>query len=381
MAVSGDVDSRLAAAAALPWHAARLTWSGRRAEIAAGQQGFFIESEAIGPDDHPRADFAALGLAVLSLSGGNAYRLEQPVSRGVAQMLQRLAQAFDLWQVSGLHPLRLWLPDIANDLPPRGKGQVICASGGVDSTSSAIEARAKGGATHGLLIAGADYPHHAHAAYGELKSRVAASCGELGLGLVEVKTSLREIPCNWEMVHCVALAMCLYFVSPRFASGGFALDNSLVQDMARHPWGNSAAMARVLGSGPFPITGYGEDRDRIDKVRMIAAQGPQVLDRIAVCWRDVSTAGNCGRCSKCIWTRLDFLCAGIDDRGAFPLAPPLESLIPSIDIPAPLVNLRGMHVRCTELLWHLPEGRIRSLVALHVARLRDAMRRLEPSTG
>ena len=358
------------------WHEARLTWSGRRAEIAAAGHSFFIESDAVAQGDHGRADFAAFGLAILSMSAGVAIRLDQPVSHGVAGALQRLAQAFDLWQWPGLHPLRLWLPHIAPDVVPQGDARIICASGGVDSTSSAIEARAEG-FTHGLLIAGADYPHDSVTAYGELKDRVEAICRTLGLTLIEVRTSLRQAPCNWEMLHTLGLAMCLYFVSPGFRAGGFALDNSLTQDLARHPWGNSAALAWILGSGPFPIHGYGQHRDRIDKLRLIAAQTPQLVGHLAVCWRDTGSGGNCGACEKCTWTRLALLCCGLDESVAFPAAPPLAEAVRSRSVPARLYNVRGMYVRLVELLWHLPEGPEKALVGAHIIQLRKVMRQME----
>ncbi len=365
-----------AAAGHQVWHEARLTWNGRRAEIAAAGHSFFIESDAVAQADHGRADFAAFGLAILSMSTGLSIRLDQPVSRGVAGALQRLAQAFDLWQWPGVHPLRLWLPVIASDVAPQGEARIICASGGVDSTSSAIEARADG-FTHGLLIAGADYPHDSVMAYGQLKYRVGAICSTLGLALVEVRTSLRRAPCNWEMLHSLGLAMCLYFVSPGFRAGGFALDNSLVQDLARHPWGNSAALAWIVGSGPFPIRGYGEHRDRVDKLRLIAARAPELVGQLSVCWRDTGSGGNCGACDKCTWTRLALLCCGLEESAAFPSAPPLADALRSRGVPQRLFNVKGMHVRLVELLWHLPEGPEKVLAGAHLLRLRQVMRQME----
>ena len=137
--------------------------------------------------------------------------------------------------------------------------------------------------TRGLLIAGADYPSIEHRGFVDLRSRVSNIMQTLGMSLVVVETDIKKLPFNWEMLHSLNLAMCLSYLSPKFVAGGFAMDNTPQQDLARHPWGNSAALCKTMSLGYFPITPLVGELDRVEKIAAIAERDPALLRQLSVC--------------------------------------------------------------------------------------------------
>ena len=327
-----------------------------RITVIAGPHRFWIESDDTTlPGRHATVDFAVYGLAGLSMSAGLSLTIDDPVSRAMASTLARMTQAFDLLALPRLHPLRITLTQVVDDpavpVPDRG---LLCLSGGIDSTFAATEARHHG-VTHGLLIAGADYPDAECAGYRELRQRVDGIARRLGLQLTEVRTTIRTVPFRWDMLHALNLAMCLTFLAPDFRQGAFALDNTLLQDLARHPWGNSAGLASTLGQRSFPIHSYGQNHDRVEKLRAIAATDPGLLPLLSVCWRDTAQGGNCGACTKCVMTRLNLLAISQPEAAMFPDAPPLQAALSALRPSRKPRVARGELLRLSENLWHLPD--------------------------
>lgn len=349
-----------------------------RTIISAGNRTIFIRTLNTPQPTHQTADFAVFALAALSMSTNTHITLQSPVTKAAVKAVADLTYATKLWLMPGIAPLRLAFTNvIESPLPQTRNDGILCLSGGVDSTSVAVTARAAG-YTHALLIAGADYPTAKSPGYLELQSRVQTTTNLLGLQLVQVETDIRKQPFAWEMLHSFNLAFCLHYLSPQFAFGGFALDNTPVQDLARHPWGNTAALAGLYGFPEFPIAGLGGNMDRNQKVEKIAEVAPQVLPHLSVCWQNIKIGGNCGVCPKCTQTRLNLLCAGVDDRPVFPNHPPLIDLIPKMQLPRHYTALRGFVIRMSEITQRLPEGPLLDAAAKFEARALRRLARMNP---
>lgn len=347
---------------------AEVNWSGQRAVVRAGDYGFWIQTPGV---DGPAGtiDFAAYGLAIISASFGVRIHVEQPVSRDVVEQMEKLAAGLAVLKLPKTFPLQLSFGSIVDARPASGRNKIICVSGGVDSLAAAIRAKQEDQVTHALLIAGADYKDGS-VGFCDLRGRVTTICDRLGLGLEIVSTNIRSMKFNWNMLHAVNLAMCLNVLSARFSSGAYALDNTALQDLARHPWGNSAPLADLLSSRAFPIKAYDQDTNRVGKLRRIAEYDLDLLSLLSVCWRDKSQGGNCGKCTKCVQTRLVFACLGIDEKMAFPYVLPIGQVL-DIKTPSNLYAHRGVVIRNAEILDALPDGKVRqefSRVALRVER-------------
>jgi hypothetical protein len=349
-----------------------------RTVVTVGDHSFFVRVLGAPQPDQSLADFAIFGLAIISMSANLHIRLTSAVSADAVQTIADLAYAIKIWTLPGVAPLRLdCLNVVPTPLPAERKGRILCLSGGVDSTAAAIIARDRG-YTHGLLIAGADYSHADHPGFQDLSARVRAAAEILGLELIQIETNLRKLPFKWEMLHSLNLGSCLHYVAPLFAGGAFALDNTIVQDLARHPWGNSSPLAEMFGTPAFPIERLGGHLDRVQKLKSIAAQAPDVLPHLSVCWKDTSTGGNCGVCEKCVRTRLAFVCAGVDDAATFPNHPPIADLVKNFVLPKRYTLLRGLHLRVSEVMRYLPEGDLRDILLKQEDEIRKQIVLLQP---
>lgn len=349
-----------------------------RTILRVGDRVIFIRT-LTGPQPvHHTADFAIFALAILSMSTNTHITLKSPVTKAAVKTIKDLTYGVKIWMMPGIAPLRLEFADVVDSpLPPNRQGRIMCLSGGVDSTLAALNARATG-YTHALLIAGADYPTAKSPGYQELQTRVQATSDLLDLRLLQVETDIRRQPFAWEMLHSLNLAFCLHYMSPQFSGAGFALDNTPVQDIARHPWGNSAPLASLFGFPDFPIDGLGGSMDRAQKVQAIANTAPALLPHLSVCWTNNRTGGNCGVCTKCTQTRMSLLCAGVDDRDIFQNTPPLSELVPRMKMPRHYTALRGFAIRMSEIVLHMPDSPLRDAAIAVETKARRRLARMNP---
>ncbi|MEL6198488.1 MAG: hypothetical protein AAFT19_11620 [Pseudomonadota bacterium] len=341
---------------------AQATQDGDAIHVQLGDRSFFLRGPApIGPASGV-FDGAALALAAISASSNDEIRLASPVSPAMAARLDELRYAIGLWRPDGLAPLRLVLDRVDEPAGTALAGRrLLCLSGGVDSTYAAIEAVTRHGFTDAVLVAGADFETKDAPGFEALTARVAGTAERLGLRLHVVETDLRHLPFDWAMLHTLLLGFVLHTTGEAIGAveGGFAMDNTPVQDLARFPWGNSAAMAWLMGTEHFPIRALGGDLDRVQKLRAIAEHDEALLTGISVCWENPALGRNCGSCRKCTETRLNFLAAGLDEALALPVREPLAPLVDRLAVPKKQRDLRGAWVRWSEIVRHFPPGPLR----------------------
>lgn len=326
-----------------------------------GETSFFLRS-SLGPVERRDCNFVVYGLLALSLTYGARFRVEAPVTEDMRDALGELTYAYEIWQIPGLFTPQIELLNVIEAQTPLTDGpKVICLSGGLDSLGGAVHAVRDHGFTHGLLIAGADYPNAQSPGYIELRGRVGGLARTFGLELVEVETDLRKYRYDWLFLHGLNLGMCLNFLAPHCVTGAIGLDNSAVQDLVRHPLGSSGALTQAMSRAGFPILGFGATEDRVQKLASVAAYaGTDLFKDLSVCWENPTQGDNCGVCTKCLQTRLNFVCAGLDEAIAFDTTVPLIDLIDRLPRPRKLKDLRGTVLRTSEFIKHLPEGPLKS---------------------
>lgn len=348
-------------------------WADGIATVRFGSETFTVSSPALVDQDRSEFDFVVYGLMALSMTYGASFRIAAPITPAMQAAYRELRYCFEIWRLPQLYPPRIVFTEDAPELPPHPDGRVaLCLSGGIDSTAAAIHGCARGKITDGLLIAGADYPSSESPGYIELRARVLKTSDALEIPLLEVETDLRKFKYEWELLHGLNLGMCLSFLRPILAGGAIGLDNTLAQDLVRHPWGNTAALAQAMGHPGFPIASLGADLDRVQKTALIGSfTGSDLLSNLAVCWEDTAQGGNCGVCTKCVQTRLNFVCAGLPEEAAFPTKVPLEDLIGTLPEPKKLQSLRGTFLRTSEFTRYLPDGPLRDRLLPYQARLSE----------
>jgi len=277
------------------------SWHGDRTVVNIGEKSFFVKSDLI--TSEPEIwDFAVFGLAAISSRRNRIIRFDKPVSKSAAGALKRICYAYSLWCIPSLSPPRIELSNVVDD-PIKSNDvdrKIMCFSGGVDSTSSAIFAVSEAAYTHALLIAGADYPSADHGGFIELRRRAKANAKILGLKLVVCETNFRSMSIDWELQHSFLLAMVLNYHSSDFCEGSYALDAPPVNEIVQHPWGNCSALMHLFSTKNLPLKSYGAELHRSEKVRNIYAFSNRLIRKLSICWQDTSIGGNCGICKKCL---------------------------------------------------------------------------------
>jgi len=353
--------------------------SGSRTEVTLGSDSFFIDTSDPSLAVPECFDFVVPALAALSATRNIEIVFDQPVSRSMEARMDMLQTAYRFYCMSSISEPRLVLENVVTDPEPPAKGKkILCMSGGVDSTFAAISASQEHRYTHGLLIAGADYPSLTHPGFIDLRTRVERIAGRLGMELIVLETDLRRLGIEWEMTHGMLLASALHRMAAEFEEGAVGLDAGFAAQFLMHPWGSSSALFALLSTAAFPIRGFNQIEFRTQKVGRIIEFDPVLLDHLSVCWKDKSTAENCGTCFKCLRTRVALDASGFDAAHLFREAPPLTAFAELMEVPKSFRALRASVVMNTETHHFMPEGPEKDAVGRIVKRLRRAYVRRMP---
>jgi hypothetical protein len=184
---------------------------------------------------------------------------------------------------------------------------------------------------------------------------------EADLRLIPCRTNLRHLPSKpgfWEHRHVgAALASVGHAatVGPAFIfiGGTYPVANPV-------PAGSHAAVDSLFSSQRATIIHDGSRFSRLDKVRQLASW-PAALKALRVCPANLGDQVNCGRCEKCLRTRLELLAAGVEDTTAFgPSLTPVELWDEAVPIPIgdralryadllPFLRARGLDALCRVL--------------------------------
>jgi hypothetical protein len=122
-----------------------------------------------------------------------------------------------------------------------------------------------------------------------------------------IRTDWRRIGRFWENEFGAGLAACLSLYAGVATVGLFGSDEDYGHVVV--PWGSNPVTNPLLSAGDFQVVTDGGGYTRTEKVALIARYG-DVSSRLRVCWEGPQTGANCGKCEKCLRTRLNFLAVG-----------------------------------------------------------------------
>lgn len=199
-------------------------------------------------------------------------------------------------------------------------------SGGVDSLSmftDLLDRHPPGSSSRPRTAVFSDFEHHrltpdevdrAKKWRGEIQETVIAP---LGLDYVEVWNDIIKLRLTPEFYrirwHGQALAAIAHALAPQIGTYHVASGNPAWIDI---PHGVHFAVDPFLSSRKLRIEHHGAELGRLDKVRRLIDH--PVHHRMFVCLKDMGSGRNCGKCGKCLRTRLELLVLGaLGDCEAF----------------------------------------------------------------
>lgn len=231
----------------------------------------------------------------------------------------------------GHDPLRLVLPaaTAGRQAPVRlPDATALFFSGGIDSFYSLVR-----NPDVGLLVflVGFDVRLHNNDVWQAIVRAHRALAAERGLRFITLATNLRDHPVlgrmRWGRYHGVLLAAASHLL--RNEASRWIVSSSFQQDNLM-PWGSHPDLDHLWSGGGIRIVHYGAEKWPDQKLAAMAGIG-MVHSHLRVCYADPRAAGNCGRCEKCVRTRLMYWLDLPDDRCAgMPDDPPLVEAIDGV---------------------------------------------------
>lgn len=324
-----------------------------------------------------RLDTAALAVVTRAMNFRQDLHLEGPVSWSLLAGLEEWMDTWVTWLPELYGTIAITAEEVVDDrgdgLGSLGDAAVVAFSGGVDGTYAAWAHQA-GQLGHrsrrlagAVLVQGFDIPVEDDDGFALAVRSAQAILDELGVPLVAVRTNWRDVCVDWQMSFGIALASVLHHFTDRAGAGIIAADSSY--STFHLPWGTNPVSQPMLASRRFALLDAGGALGRTAKCAAIGSLA-SVRDGIRVCWAGDQLGRNCGRCEKCVRTKLNFLAAGI---GPIPALGPIRpGEVSAIQIGS--VTALRLYDELLDALDAYPAGVADELVAL-VARERARLHR------
>jgi len=194
-------------------------------------------------------------------------------------------------------------PGAATPLEPgdAAGSQALFFSGGIDSFYTLTRQPDVGTL---VFIAGFDVRLANRAVWTAMARSWRALADELGLEFVLVATNLRDHPVlgrmRWARYHGAVLAGAAHLLSG-VASRWLVSASYHVSNLM--PWGSHPDLDPLWSGAGIGIRHYGAEVWRAEKLAAMAGV-PYVHRHLRVCYDAPRAEGNCGRCEKCVRTRL-----------------------------------------------------------------------------
>ena len=250
--------------------------------------------------------------------------VEGEASATLLEGTQRIQETMSGWYPE-YHQIPVQVDSTAHSEATGDRPAATFFSGGVDSFYTLQQHRDE--ISHLIFVHGIDIP------LGHKNERLRASdsvrqlAASLGLQLVEVETNLRQFGqthVSWPNAYCgAALAAVALLLSPRFSRIFVPATVSAAQ---LEPMGSHPDLDPNWSNETMQLVHDGLHATRFDKVREIGAW-QLVHSHLRVCYQRNTTALNCGRCRKCLWTMMLLSASGdLDQLETFAVPLDLDAL-------------------------------------------------------
>ena len=270
-------------------------------------------------------DFALLAVLFVGMSKGLDIHVRGSVSRTLLANLEEFQYAWCKWYPRAYVKIDV-TAEAETESGPTGNGQAVLAySGGVDANFSLLRHTIVGAGRQrqdiavAAIINGFDLPSDRPALFDDVVSKAKSTLAEFNLPLTAIDTNWKQTACtDWAMEYFVGIASVLHQFAGTFSAG--LVGNCIDYQSMVWPWGSNGITNALLDSGGFRMVTDGAGYTRCEKAEVIA-RFPSVKDSLRVCWWGPLTGGgadNCGRCEKCLRTKMAFLCHRVDPGRSLP---------------------------------------------------------------
>lgn len=316
-------------------HISRHTDASGGIELSADIDGFRLWYRfPPGCAAYPRGDvFACAALLPAMRANENLAIVDAPVSPRLLAGIDRLQDVFHVWNPAFR---RIRIEADLEPAPPAVAGTASFFSGGVDGCFTFLKHAEEIGAL--VFIKGVDIQVDNDVLFDQALAANRAFAAAYGKTLLPVATNIRRFlhprQAGWSISAGGGLA------SVAHALGWSRMYVAASHTYAElHPLGTHPMLDHLWSSEAVELVHDGAEARRSDKLRRIA-ESKYALENLRVCWHD--SGYNCGRCEKCLRTRIALHLLGLST----PTLAPLDSLAP----------VRAMRVEDDDALPHFMDN-------------------------
>ncbi|MGE0128764.1 MAG: hypothetical protein AB7U82_11850 [Blastocatellales bacterium] len=264
----------------------------------------WFESADIALSPSPEAFAGAM--LIPAIARGETLTLEDSLSAIWLSNVSRILPVFrEWWDYPELSPQPA---SVSSGAVAQSESTALCFSGGVDSFYTLL--RSGHTINYLVFVIGFDMKLDDCARFEAFKPSLRAAASAVGAHPVVIRTNIREHPAfepvSWECTHGGAMAAIGHLLSDRI--GRLLVSSSRVYT-DNTPWGSSWRIDKFWSSERLEVVHAGAELHRSEKLREIIGE-PLVREHLRVCWENRAPSGNCGRCEKCVRTRLALLDCG-----------------------------------------------------------------------
>lgn len=286
---------------------------GRPGSARGRDSELWWESDAsLTPLETGDGESALVACVLPAMAEGRDLRVEGFVGPRLLANLEEFVTAWNRWKPGIYRKIRIQADEIRPPAPAAWSPDAIAAfSGGVDATYTVWRHHAglAGNASRRLvacaMVHGFDIPLEHEEKFAEGLRLARETLESVGIDLVPLRTNLRqEFPLDWHDHHGAALVAALQLLKSRAAT--LLVGASDPYDQLLLPYGSNPVTDPLLSSDGLAVVHDGCGADRTAKIATIAAW-KTACRNLRVCWKGMQVGANCGRCEKCLRTRLNFL--------------------------------------------------------------------------
>ena len=263
-------------------------------------------------EKYPDSDDCDSYLLAMFMEGMEEERKIVVKGSASGELLSNLVELQSIW--NKCVPERYGLVDIEVDhireSGVRVPGAVCAFSGGVDGSftvwrhsQSKYSYRSQKinfcSLVHGFDISLADAD-----AFENALKRAEDTLEDIDLTILPIRTNYREITKKW--THKFSAALTAALSNFKYLSGTCLIGSGKSYDELVIPYGSSPITDHLLSSGDFGVIHDGSSHNRVEKVAQIA-EWKKGVSNLRVCFQAAQNGENCGKCEKCVRTKLNFL--------------------------------------------------------------------------
>ena len=190
------------------------------------------------------------------------------------------------------------------------------------------------------IVHGFDIPLDNERGFANAADAAEQTLRDLDLPLVRIKTNYRSFlrlqklgGFGWRHTFLSALVAILNQL--KSYAGTCVVGSAQPYDQLVFPHGSSPVSDHLLNSGDFGVVHDGASHSRLEKVDELTEWKAGVKN-LRVCWEGELKDRNCGRCEKCVRTKLIFIAKGHEIPGCFPVSDILEDMRKIVIKPEPI---------------------------------------------